>query len=162
MKRFGPKLRKNRCIFICKTDVHLILIDLSNIRRVHCLILSNTGLFKIDFLLEVKTRDRGLGVLPVQVAPLCAGPSPGLSGRQRFPPLKIQVRQPCSLPKSCWGLFISILHTSYWSTNFFCFRGLCTYGNHRGHILWVDRHESRTHSFLHSFFWGVGWWFRGV
>lgn len=78
MKRFGPKLRKNRCIFICKTDVNLILIDLSSVRRVHCLILSNTGLFKIDFLLEVKSRDRGSGVLSVQVAPLCAGPSPGL------------------------------------------------------------------------------------
>lgn len=96
--------RKKRCIFISKTDMHLTLNVLFNFRRVHCLVLSNAGHFMISFMLEVKTRDTDSGVRPVQVAPLCAGPSPGLSGQQRLPPVQVQVRHLCSVSSSCWRL----------------------------------------------------------
>lgn len=72
---------------------------------------------------------------------------------------KIQVRHLCSISSSCWRLFYR--HFAHISVvnKIFCLRGLCTYsyGNHRGHVLLVDRQESQTHSFLHSLFWGGRW-----
>lgn len=66
-------------------------------------------------------------MLSVQVAPLCAGPSPGLSGQQRFPPVKIWVRHLCLVSGSCWSLFYQHLAEISLVNKVFCLWGLCAF-----------------------------------
>ena len=150
MKRFGPNLRKKRCVFVCKTDGNLAFNVSFNFGRFHCLILSNLGLFKIDFLLEVKTRDTGSSMLCRLLR--CMLDLVFLDSRDS-PPVKIQVRHLCSIPSSCWRLFYQHLAHILLVNKVFCLWGLCTYScrNHLGRVLLVDR-QGALHTFFFAFF----------